>query len=267
MTSAAALSKGFVLALLLATALLVLTTALPAGAEIAQKGNVRVDFQGKLSPQALPREGVAPVAVSVAGAIGTVDGAQPPALSRLQIAINRHGRLDYGGLPTCPLDRIQPATNATALSACHGALVGEGSFAANVVIPESSPFPSQGKLLAFNGIQGGKPVIFAHVYGTEPVPTSFTLPLQISSSKGEFATMLTATLPEVGSNIAFVTSISLDLHRNFSYRGKRHSYLSAGCPAPQGFSGTTFPLLRASFSFIAAPTLTTTLNRSCRAKG
>jgi hypothetical protein len=238
-----------------------------AGAEVVQKGNVRVSVQGKLSPQALPREGQAPVAVSVGGKIASVDGAQPPALSSLQIAINRHGRLDFRGLPTCPFYRIQPATNANALSACRSALVGEGTFAANVAIPEQSPFPSQGRLLAFNGIEAGKPVIFAHVYGTKPVPTSFTLPLQIAKAKGTYSTTLTATLPEVASNIAFVTGISFSLHRNFNYRGQAHSYLSASCPAPAGFPGAVFSLLRASFSFTAAPTLTTTLTRSCRAKG
>ena len=34
-----------------------------------------------------------------------------------------------------------------------------------------------GKTIAFYGTYKGKPTVFAHVYGTEPVPTSFTLPL------------------------------------------------------------------------------------------
>jgi hypothetical protein len=249
-------------------AVLVLAALLPpAQAELARKGNVQVAFDAEIAPKALPRQGVAPIAVSLSGAVGTADGSSPPQLRKVSIAINRHGRLDTKGLPTCALHEIQPATTAGALAACGAARVGEGSFSADVVIPEQSPFPSDGEVVAFNGVQGGKPVIFAHVYGTEPIPTSFTLPLEVSRAKGRFGTVLSADLPNVTSSVAVITGLSLHLHRTYSYRGVRHSYLAAGCPAPKGFPGTLYPLARASFAFAAAPTLTTTLTRSCRARG
>ncbi len=235
--------------------------------EALQQGNLRVSFGAKLSPQALPRRGVAPVAIGLAGEIGTADGSEPPALQRLQIAVNRHGHLDTKGLPVCRLDQIQPATNENALAACGGAKVGEGSFSAAVLIPEQSPFPSRGKIIAFNGIQDGHPVIFAHVYGTEPIPTSFTLALRISRAKGLYGTLLAASLPGVASDAAVVTGLTLNLHRRFFYRGQSRSYLSAGCPAPQGFPGALFPLARARFTFEGGKTLSKTLTRSCRVRG
>ncbi len=243
-----------------------LAAALAAGgaqAELAQQGNLRVKFDAQVKPIALPREGAAPISVSVGGTVSTADGSTPPQLSRVQIAINRAGRLDATGLPVCHLDEIQPATTANAVAACGAAKVGEGEFSANVVIPEQSPFPSDGKVIAFNGVQGGRPVIFAHVYGTEPIPTSFTLPLAISHAKGRFGTVLTAELPQVTSSVAFVTGISLKLRRSFSYRGERHSYLSAGCPAPDGFPGVLYPLARATFSFAGAAPLSATATRNC----
>jgi hypothetical protein len=238
-----------------------------ARAESVQKGGVRVAFSAKLAPTSLPREGYAPVAVSVGGKISTVDGSAPPPLRRMQIAINRYGRLDAHGLPRCRLEAIQPASNATALAACRSSLVGEGSFSASVSIPEQSPFPSTGKILAFNGVDHGRPVIFAHIYGTEPVPTSLTLPLRISAATGTFATVLTTSLPEVASNIAYVSSIDLRLSRTFSSGGRRRGYLSAGCPAPAGFSAASFPLMRASFTFEGSSELTSTLIRSCQVGG
>jgi hypothetical protein len=251
----------------LALCVFVAALSAQAQAEIAQKGNVRVSFDGEISPRVLPRSGSTPISISVGSTIATADGAQPPSLTRLQIAINRNGHLDSRGLPTCSFDDLQPSTTANALAACRSALVGEGSFNAAVAIPEQSPFPSQGKLLAFNGTEAGKPVIFAHVYGTEPIPTSFTLPMRISKAKGTYGTVLSAELPEVASSVAFVTGIALKLNRRFHYKGRVHGYVSAGCPAPEGFPGATFPLARASFAFAAAPTVTTVLNRSCRAKG
>lgn len=237
-----------------------------ASGELVGDGNLRVSFQSKLSPKALPRVGDAPIAVSVAGKIKTTDGTTPPALRSLQIAVNRHGRLDTKGLPTCKIDDVQPSTTQNAMAACGDALVGTGRFSASVAIPEQSPFPSEGKVLAFNGTDGGKPVILAHVYGTEPVPTSFTLPIRISHAKGKFGTLLSASLPEVGSDAAVVTGISLDLHRNFTYRGKAHSYLSAGCPAPESLSGVLFPLAKATFKFETGQRLSATANRSCSVK-
>jgi hypothetical protein len=329
------------LALLVAGLLLSALVPL-ARAETVQHANLRVSFSGKLTPTALPRVGTAPIAVTVGGEIATLDGAPPPQLQGIEIAINRAGRFDSKGLPSCTYADVQPSTTAAAQAACGPAKVGEGSFAANVVIPEQSPFPSEGKIVAFNGTipcsaprdarlpesapqrhartrSGGhaalvqdprsagrdrglmtfassriadaaavrpnappttpevnrtgrasaciRPVILAHVYGTVPVPLSYTLVLRMTPGKGTWGTVLNATLPEVTSDVAYITGISLTLGRRFAVAGKTHGYLSAGCPAPAGFPGATFPLARASFSFGAAGTLASTLNRSCRVKG
>ena len=40
---------------------------------------------------------------------------------------------------------------------------------------------------------------------------------------------------------AHITAFSLRLHRVFEVEGERRSYLSAGCPTPEGFTSATFP--------------------------
>jgi hypothetical protein len=237
-----------------------------APAEVVQKGHLRVSFSGEFAPRTLPRKGTIPISVAVGGKVSTTDGSSPPQLRRITIAINRNGHFDYAGLPSCQLNQIQPSTNQGALASCRQALVGEGSFSATVKLPQQAPFPSQGKVLAFNGEDNGKPVIFAHVYGTEPIPTSLTLTMKIQPSKGAYGTKLTISLPEVTTNVGFVTGIEMTLQRSFTYRGKRHSYLSAGCPAPKGFPGATFPLARTSFAFAGKTTLASTLTRSCQVR-
>jgi hypothetical protein len=253
-------------AILLCAFLLAFGVATMAGAETIQKGNLRVSFSGELSPRALPRAGTAPISVSVGGRISTSDGSPPAQLRAIAIAINANGRLDRSGLPACGLKQIQPSTNQGALAACRASLVGEGSFSANVAIAQQAPFPSRGKLLAFNGTLKGKPVLFAHVYGTRPVPSSFTLAFEIGAAKGTYGTVLRASLPAVAGNAGYITGLSLNLGKSFSAHGKRHSYLSAGCPAPKGFPGATFPFARVSFGF-PKKTLTSVLTRSCTAKG
>jgi hypothetical protein len=252
--------------LLTLASILTLALASLAGAEVKQQGNLRVRFEGELTPHALPRSGTAPVKVAVGAKIAATNGKTPPQLRQISIAINRNGRLEAKGLPLCRLEAIQPSTTADALSACRSSLVGEGSFSAKVLLPQQAPFPSTGKVFAFNGRIDGHPAIFAHVYGTQPVPTSYTIPFVVSSAKGTFGTVLSASLPQVTSEWGYVTGLQMTLGRNFSYRGERRSYLSAGCPAPKGFPGATFPFARASFGF-GKETLTSTLTRSCGVRG
>ncbi len=246
-------------------ALLALALASLARAETVQKGSLRVSFEGQIAPHTLPRTGTAPVRVSVGTKIAAAKGGKLQQLQRIQIAINRHGRLDRRGLPVCQVDDIQPATTEKALEACRGALVGKGTFAATVTLSRQGVFPSDGEMYAFNGTYEGKPAILAHVYGTRPVPTSFTLPFVIGQAKGTFATTLTATIP--ASEDSFVTGMQLNLSRTFSYRGRKRSFVSAGCPAPKGFPGASFPFARTSLDFVGGRSVAATLTRSCGARG
>jgi hypothetical protein len=229
-----------------------------AQAEVVQKGGVRVSVTGKMTPTRLPRRGTAPVAVSLAGHISAAKADALPQLAEVSFAINSHGELHAKGIPLCRLGHISPSTTAEALAACGPSLVGEGRFSADVRIPEQSPFPSEGKLLAFNGKLNGRPALFAHIYGTKPVPTSYVLPFLISKAKGTFGTTLTASLPKITGKWGYVTGVSLNLQSR---------YLAAGCPAPKGFPSVAFPLLKASFGFSGGPKIEQTLTRSCKAMG
>ncbi|HET9152947.1 MAG TPA: hypothetical protein VFN85_02385 [Solirubrobacterales bacterium] len=232
-------------------------------AEVAQKGSLRVAFSGSFTPKKLPRTGEAPIAVRLGGDVSTTDGTDPPGLDRIEISISRGARIDPEAMPTCSFAQIQPSSTTYARKVCASARVGQGQFNAAVSIPEESPYPSRGTVTAFNGVEHGKPVIYLHIYGTEPLPTSFTLPLSIGRGHGSFGTILRGNLPSVDAHVGFVTGISVTLN-NVTRHGR--SYLSAGCPAPEGFPGTSFPLARASFFFYEGPTLSETLVRNCRVR-
>ncbi len=242
-----------------------------ARAETAESGKLKVEFQGKLSPHALPRSQRLPVQVSVGARISGVGGATPPKLERIKIAINRHGRLDSRGMPKCPIEEIQPATNVAALKRCRRSLVGHGEFSANVFYDNldetQAPLPSGGKVYAFNSEYRGRPAILAHVYGTLPGPTSYTIPFVISRGKGTFGVTLTADVPEAITRSGYVTGLSLTLGATYFVDGRRHVYLSASCPTPAGVSEGLYQLARGSFFFNEGPPLTQSLTRSCRVRG
>ena len=230
--------------------------------EVSQRGGVRVSFQGDLAPRALPRRGRRPVTASVGAKIVAVDGRTPPQLRKIEIAINRNGHFAPGSVPTCRIDQVQPATTSAALAACRRSLVGEGRFSARVLLPQQAPFPSTGKVYAFNGRWHGRPAILAHVYGTEPLPVSYTIPFQLLPRRGTYGTLLRASLPEVTGNAGYVTGLSLSFGRG--PRARR--FLTAGCPAPAGFGSAVFPFAHVGFSFAGGRNVDSTLVRSCRAK-
>jgi hypothetical protein len=256
--------RGFAVAAVAAGALSLLAAA--SEATITQEGTLRVNFAGQLSPERLPRTGLAPVAVSLSGEISTTDRSTPPQLSTITMAINRHGRLNPTGLPRCRYHQIQPASTVEARQACAGSLIGSGTFQANVALPDQSPFPSNGRVLAFNGVLHGKPVIYAHIYGTEPVPISQLVPFHIHRIEGTYRVVLSAQLPRVAAEWGYVSGLSLTLKRTFRFHGAVHSYLSAGCPAPKGFNGAVYPFARASFGFDDGRTLRSSLTRTCKVR-
>jgi hypothetical protein len=59
----------------------------------------------------------------------------------------------------------------------------------------------------------------------------------------------------------------MKLQRTYAYKGARHSFLSAGCPAPKGFKQAGFNLARASFAFDGGKKISATVNGSCKARG
>lgn len=242
---------------LLGSALVALALVAPGQAEVSQKQGIRVTVKGGLNPTRLPREGQVPVAVSVAGQIRATKQGTLPQLKALTIAINSAGKLNVAGIPHCRIGHINPSTTQQALAQCRSSLIGEGHFSADIVLPEQSPFPSEGRLLAFNGQIGRKPAIFAHVYGTQPLATSYVFAFKVKHQRGTYGTILEASFPKATGDWGYITGISLNLDRS--------RFMEAGCPAPAGFSKVVFPLVKTSFDFAGGLGIQSTLTRSCEA--
>lgn len=238
-----------------------------AQGELRQVGNLRISFSGDFAPQSLPRDRLAPISVHVKGAIGTTDGSHPPPARRVEIALNRNGRITAEGLPACTGSQLQATSTEVALERCRRSLVGRGRFVAEVEFPSVAPFPADGRLLAFYGKRRGGPALFLHLYITTPVQTTFIVPLQISHrAEGRFGTVLAARVPTLAGGLGSVTEVDLTIGRTYTYRGQRRSFISASCAAPSGFTVGIFPLARGSFFFADGKTIEATLARNCRVR-
>jgi hypothetical protein len=244
-------------------ALAALFGAALARGELAQEGNLRISFDGGFAPRSLPRDRPAPVTVNIEGSISTTDGSHPPALRRLEVALNRNGHLATRGLPACTSPLLQSTTTAIALARCRPALVGRGSFKAEVESTQTT-IPASGTILAFNGRSRGKPALLLHLYAAVPVRVTFVLPLTISHlAKGRFGTVLSASVPVLAGGLGSVTDIKLKIGREYVVGGKRIGFISASCAAPAGFPGAVFTFARGSFYFADGRRLDTSLSRDC----
>jgi hypothetical protein len=235
-----------------------------AQAEVEQKGDVIVAFDGGISPRALPRDGVAPVAVTVDSTFKSVDGTDPPPqLQQISIGINRGGKIDDRGLPTCRVRKIQPTTIKAARRICGGAIVGNGHVQVRVHLMNQEPFTFDGPMLVFNAERsGGDRRLLAQVYGKKP-PSAFVLTFKILKAHGTFGTVIKTSLPKAARKWAYVTHFDMHLRRIYTYKGQRHSYISAGCAAPEGFPGAVYAFARSNFGFAGGNHVTTTLIRDC----
>ncbi len=251
---------------LIATATLLTGFASIATAALTQHGDLFLTFTGDLSPTSLPRHTLAPISVSVSGTVRTPPGTKPPPLRQIEIELNRSGHLETTGLPICHAAQLAGTTSAQALAVCREALVGSGTYAARASFPEQATFPAKGHILAFNTLSEGRPAILAHIYGTNPDPGTSVMTFYIHHPAGAYGTQLIDNLPPSLNHYGYVKRIALTLHRTYTYRGHLHSYLSAACTAPAGFSVALFPFAHASMRFEGGASLASTLIRSCTVK-
>jgi hypothetical protein len=247
-----------------ATIALLAVLVTTAQGELVQEGNLRVSFEGNITPHVLPRATPAPVTVHLDSSIGTVDGSRPPPLRKVSVAVNRTGHVFLADLPICASGELEQTSTAAALALCRGALVGHGTFDARVEFASGPPIPVNGRVLIFNSRIAGKAALLLHIYNSSPVRLAFVVPFTIDRRQnGAFGTVFTARIPHIASDRGYVTGIRLTLERKYAFRGRRRSVFSASCAAPPGFPGAPFTLAKASFYFENGKRLTSALVRDC----
>lgn len=239
--------------------------AAAAQAAVVQEGDLIVNFEGGITPHALPRQGVAPVAVNVEGTFKSAEGADPPPqLRTISIGINHAGKIFDAGLPACRVRKIQPATIQAAKRICGSAIVGSGHVQVRIHLTNQPPFTFKGPMLVFHAKRaGGHRRLIAQVYGRKP-PSAFVLNFKIVERKGTFGTVIQTALPSAARKWAYVTHFDMKLRRIYSYNGQEHSFISAGCAAPEGFPGAVYPFAKANFGFAGGKHVEQTLVKDCK---
>jgi hypothetical protein len=240
--------------------------AAPSGAELAKKGNLIGSFHGSISPSALPRSGSAPVSVQMGGKIKTTDRTTPPKLTEIVLQINSHGLIQTRGLGRCTLAQLNALSSAQAKRRCSDALIGHGNVTSRVSLPEQGAFASNGALNAYNATYKGHQAVLAQVESGQPLPLAYVIVFEMKKTKGTFGTELDGALPPIASEYGYITAFDLSLGRRYAYHGRKLSYASASCPAPQGFTKVAFPMAKASYEFADGRVLASKIERTCEVR-
>jgi hypothetical protein len=261
MRPARALRWGIPILLLVA----IFGTAMAYG-ERAQNEDLIVSLSGGISPRDLPRSRPAPVAVHLAGGVETSDGSPLPRVNWIRLELAWRGKLFTRGLAVCPRVRLRSTDSIHALATCGAALVGHGRLFAKVFVPNQEPFGVHARLLAFNGrTKSGQPAVWVHAYSKNP-PVSFVLPFEVRHQPGAFRTILVTTIRRSVGPWPHVSNFQITVSRNFTYRGKRRSYISASCPVPHNLTAGFLSFARATYTFADGRQLRPEVVRSCRAR-
>jgi hypothetical protein len=197
-------------------------------------GNLILHADVSMRPTALPKTKMAPIKLHASGSAETVDGTHIPPAKTLDLQVDKHFRVDSTGLPSCVARKIEATSPSAAMKACGGALVGKGFVAAQVEFPEQAPFSTKGPLLIFNGptTSAGPayPEMFFYTYVSVPAPTAIVVPAKLTKDTGKYGFTISATIPRVAGGAGSLTGFELTAGREWTYKGKRHSYLNAECP-------------------------------------
>src|ERR687897_476153 len=123
---------------------------------------------------------------------------------------------------------------------------------APVKIEVHGAIATTGTILAFNSRRRGRLAMVLHLFAAVPVRFTLVVPLAIGQrEEGQFGTVLRAKIPKLGGGLGSITEVDLKIGRQYSFGGKRRSYVSAACGAPAGLSAAVFPFARGSFRFEA----------------
>jgi hypothetical protein len=186
--------------------------------------DLQTSFSSRIAPSRLPARGAAPVRLTLAEKIGTLSGAQPPALQKLDLNFDRNLGLSVKGLPKCtsPFGGRQSRTET--LVKCEDARIGSGTIEVEVTFPGKQPFPTTGRISVYNGGANASRTIF-WIYALIQAPASevVLVPLEVNrDSDGPYGWNGELELPKIASDYASVTSLGLRL---------RKGIFSAACPS------------------------------------
>ncbi|MBS1890652.1 MAG: hypothetical protein JST59_05125 [Actinobacteria bacterium] len=210
---------------------IVLACAAAAVAITTQVGNLKVSATAEFRPRAFPEHGTVPASFGSILRVKTLNGEQPPALKTLIFEFDKHGRLNFKGMPTCTEAKLEGTTPDEARKRCSGALLGTGTGKAMVEMPGKPPFTISSPISIFNAPpEGGKPAFIAHAYETIPSPQALLVPFTVEKvNRGRYGYRTEIELPPIAGGEGAAILAEARFGRTYVRHGKKIGFAEAEC--------------------------------------
>jgi hypothetical protein len=152
-------------------------------------------------------------------------------LKTLIFEFDKHGKLNFEGVPTCTAAKLEGTTPSEARERCAGALLGTGTGKARVEMPGKSPFTITSPISIFNAPpEGGRPALIAHAYETVPTPQALLVPFTIEKvNHGRYGYRTEIELPEIAGGDGAAILAETQFGRTYVRHGKKVGYAEAEC--------------------------------------
>jgi len=198
---------------------------------IVRAGNMVLRVDAEVKPRALPKERLAPMSFRASGRLSTVDGSHVPAAEEAVFDSDRDVVVSVRGLPSCRIGQLKARAPREAEAVCGNAIIGRGSATAEVEFPEQPIFDSTGPLILFNGGErGGAITLFGYAYVSVPAPTAVITTVKVfRERKGPYGLRTVVEIPKIAGGAGSFVAGNFTVHRTYTYRGKRRSFLSGRC--------------------------------------
>lgn len=202
-----------------------------AYAVTTQIGNLHVSATAEFQPRAFPEHGTRPATFGSIVRIKSVNGDQPPALKTIIFEFDKHGRINFKGLPTCTMTKLEGTTPAEARKRCASSLLGTGTGKARVEMPGKSSFTISSPISIFNAApQGGKPALIAHAYETVPAPQALLVPFTVEKiNHGRYGYRAEVELPPIAAGDGAAILAEVSFGRTYTRHGHKVGYAEAEC--------------------------------------
>jgi hypothetical protein len=198
-----------------------------AGIAIA---DTAVSGEGGITPSKLPKNKLAPVALTVIIET-TNDNANgvPDPLTHVLLNFDDDGTIATKGLPICKKN-INNTTTQQALQMCGRAKVGGGEAIVRIPTGDTTHAEYPAVITAFNGPKkNGNPTILLHSRADDLGVTLVVVgTIKNSNAGGDYGKALDVPIPPLPAN-AQLARFETTVKKTWKYRGRKMSYVSASC--------------------------------------
>lgn len=188
-------------------------------------------FDFTVSPRALPRSEPAPARLGLFAEFASPTGSShPPPISQVTVLLDRYLDLSARGLPSCD-PGIQVITEQSLPELCKPALVGRGRMEVSIALVGAEELRRRPRTFIYSdGTSAGSTRLWVYAYLHDPVPSVLLARVDLTRIKdGRYGTEAVLSIPKIAGGAGSIVWISLSIHRQYAFKGKRRSVITARC--------------------------------------